>query len=197
MKTPKQKKPAKEKTEPESKIVVGVEIMAEAFNLTPRRVQQLAKEGILETEGTRGKYDLVKNTRNYIRHLQESFKRPEAVTNLQSEVLKAKQMDNQDREILLAARRSEFMPTVLLENILDEVISTSKAAIETAGKNLENDARKESLKAAKKINDGFRELLVELGSLNASSLIAEAQTEALSSTGKHNLLPMVREISEA
>lgn len=44
--------------------------IAKLFNLTERRVQQLAKDGIIPKD-ERGKYDLVGAVRGYIKYLQE------------------------------------------------------------------------------------------------------------------------------
>lgn len=49
---------------------VPVLTLAKLFNLTDRRVQQLAKEGIIP-KAEKGKYDLVATTRAYIKYLQE------------------------------------------------------------------------------------------------------------------------------
>ena len=44
--------------------------LAKLFNLTERRVQQLAKEGVIP-KAERGKYDLVGAVRGYVKYLQE------------------------------------------------------------------------------------------------------------------------------
>lgn len=44
--------------------------LAKLFNLTERRVQQLAKEGVIP-RAERGKYDLVGAVRGYVKYLQE------------------------------------------------------------------------------------------------------------------------------
>lgn len=49
-----------------------VEIMARLLLLTPRRVQQLANEGIVE-KTDRGRYDLIKSVQGYIRYLNDQI----------------------------------------------------------------------------------------------------------------------------
>lgn len=49
-----------------------VEIMAKLLQLTPRRVQQLANEGIIE-KTDRGRYDLIKSVQGYIRYLNDQI----------------------------------------------------------------------------------------------------------------------------
>src|ERR1700744_5731074 len=44
--------------------------IAKLLNLTERRVQQLAKEGIVVRDG-KGKYDLVGSVRGYVKYLQD------------------------------------------------------------------------------------------------------------------------------
>ena len=47
-----------------------VSTIAKLFNLTERRVQQLASQGIIP-KAEKGKYDLITSTRAYIKYLQE------------------------------------------------------------------------------------------------------------------------------
>lgn len=53
-----------------------VATIAKLFNLTERRVQQLAKEGVIP-KPEKGKYDLIGCVRGYIAYLQErAFGKP-------------------------------------------------------------------------------------------------------------------------
>ncbi len=47
-----------------------VETIAELLNLTPRRVYQLTKEGIIP-KASRGRYELVPAVRGYIKYLRD------------------------------------------------------------------------------------------------------------------------------
>ncbi|NCC41926.1 MAG: DUF1441 family protein, partial [Gammaproteobacteria bacterium] len=49
---------------------VGVAVVARLFNLTERRIQQLAKQGIL-SKTAHGKYDLLTAVREYIAYLHD------------------------------------------------------------------------------------------------------------------------------
>ncbi|SKA72301.1 Phage DNA packaging protein, Nu1 subunit of terminase [Thiothrix eikelboomii] len=49
-----------------------VEIMSRLLLLTPRRVQQLANEGVVE-KTDRGRYDLIKSVQGYIRYLNDQI----------------------------------------------------------------------------------------------------------------------------
>ena len=44
--------------------------LAKLFHLTERRVQQLARDGII-AKGIKGKYDLVSSVQGYVKYLQE------------------------------------------------------------------------------------------------------------------------------
>jgi hypothetical protein len=179
-KTPDQEKPSK-------KIIVGVEIMAEAFNLTDRRIQQLAKDGTLETEGRRGQYDLVKNTRMYVKFLQESYKRPEAVTNLQSEDLKGRKLDNDDRELDLEEKRGGLIPVEIASNLWELVVTTARARIISTFNRLETFAKRANEnKTAKELPGGMQEILLELSAIDPADYVDAAKNEIVSPSGENN-----------
>lgn len=50
--------------------LVNVMTLARLFNLTDRRVQQLAKDGVIP-KADKGKYDLIACTKSYIKYLQD------------------------------------------------------------------------------------------------------------------------------
>lgn len=49
-----------------------VEVMAKLLQITPRRIQQLANEGIIE-KTDRGRYDLIRSVQGYIRYLNDQI----------------------------------------------------------------------------------------------------------------------------
>ena len=60
----------------------STEIMAKLFELDPRRVQQLAKEGVLPAASQRPyKFDLLPTVKAYIRYLRDRAKGKEAKTS--------------------------------------------------------------------------------------------------------------------
>lgn len=192
-------KPPKEKpTEADSledkpldKIIVGPLVLAAALNITDRRVHQLVKGDVFETDGGRkGKYDMVKCVRAYIQFLLESYKRPEAVINIQSEELRGKQLDNDQKEIDLAEARRELVPILLFAEILDQLVTTMKAVI-VAKQNIIRST--DPAKAAKKTDDCFREILLELSGLDADTLLAQAKAEIVRAPGTNNGKPMGRQ----
>ena len=56
---------------------VNVETLAKMLDLTPRRIQQLAKEDILKKDG-RGDYSLTESLLSYVKHL-EVWRAPAAI----------------------------------------------------------------------------------------------------------------------
>ena len=59
-----------------AKITVGVKLLADALVLTPRRIQQLVEDGVIERIG-RGRYDLVECAGDYIVDLRARMSRGE------------------------------------------------------------------------------------------------------------------------
>jgi phage terminase Nu1 subunit (DNA packaging protein) len=77
-----------------------VETIAKLFNLTPRRIQQLAKEKIIP-KADRGKYDLVGSVQGYIRYLQDTTEGKKETADVKHErgrLLKA-QADKTELEV--------------------------------------------------------------------------------------------------
>lgn len=98
---------------------VSGEALASLLNLTARRVQQLAKEGIVKRAG-RGKYNLVESVQGYVRFLQEQAERrsdPDSLdlvterTRLAREQADAAAMAN-------AESRGELIPVEYVEEVL-------------------------------------------------------------------------------
>ena len=88
----------------------GVEIISKLFNLTPRRVQQLAKEGIIPKAG-RGKYPLAASVRGYITYLQGKVENPDADgrINLNEERARKLRAEADLAEMEVAKRRGDLI----------------------------------------------------------------------------------------
>ena len=113
-------------------MAVSVSELAKALNLGPRRVQQLAREGVLP-KPERGKYELGASMAAYIRHLQAALERRDlldddgdgvTVRRERARLLKA-QAD--DAEISLTQRRGELIPIDVYTNEMAYMISTARA----------------------------------------------------------------------
>lgn len=99
--------------------------IAKLFNLTERRVQQLAKEGVIP-KGERGKYDLVGAVRGYVKYLQErALGRSDAAYNDEADIklerkrlikAQADKTESENQKL-----RGELVPFELVEDVLNEV----------------------------------------------------------------------------
>lgn len=97
---------------------VPASTLARLFNLTERRVQQLAKDGIIP-RGAKGEYALLPSVKGYIQFLQEAASRAGgdndeiARSRARYEAARA-----EEREIDLAERKREL---VHVDDVMDEV----------------------------------------------------------------------------
>jgi phage terminase Nu1 subunit (DNA packaging protein) len=60
----------KKKEDARNEMILTTKQLSEIIDLTPRRIQQLAEEGIL-IKASRGQYKAVESIRKYIQHIQE------------------------------------------------------------------------------------------------------------------------------
>lgn len=65
-----------EKEEVRNEMIFTTKQLSEIIDLTPRRIQQLAEEGVL-IKASRGKYKAVESLKKYILHIQEKVKENE------------------------------------------------------------------------------------------------------------------------
>lgn len=99
--------------------------LAKLFRLTERRVQQLAKEGIL-VKTTHGKYDLVGSVQGYVKYLQDravgrqdaAYTDPTDIRLERKRLIKA-QADNAECEHQV--RRGTLVALDVVEQVLNEV----------------------------------------------------------------------------
>ncbi len=115
-------------------IRVKRDVLAEAVNLSPRRVNQLTDDGVM-TRLDRGEYDLLASMRGYIRHLQLAMGQ-KATMNADGETITTKHqrsalLDLQvARETLaLAHARAEVMAIQDHELITSTLITETKSAV--------------------------------------------------------------------
>lgn len=111
--------------------LVGIAHIAERLKLTPRRIQQLAAEGLPRV--TRGKYDVDQVLDWYITHLEkrlagESDEDADNVAGRKHELrLLAAKADLQ--ELDLAARRGELVAIADVEKQMTDLVITTKARV--------------------------------------------------------------------
>jgi len=85
--------------------LISTKVIAELFNLTPRRVEQLAQKKIIPKVG-RGQYDLGPTVQAYVRYLQARLGNGDTidVTGLKDRMLKA-QTEEKEAKAKLAQNR--------------------------------------------------------------------------------------------
>jgi hypothetical protein len=169
------------------RLTVGVELLADALNITPRRVQQFKKDGTFKDAG-RGQYDLVECSRAYIRFLMDAYKRPEAVTNLTSERLRGEVLTNNERELNLGARTYELIPVAIAAALWEQIINQAKARVIASGNRLKREIVElnDTAKAVATIDDRVREILHELVAIEPADYVHEAKASIVPTGGKAN-----------
>lgn len=89
--------------------LVPVGTLAKLFNLTDRRVQQLARDNVIP-KATRGKYPLAPSIRGYVRYLQErAFSKELGTTDLHTEQVRLKRAQADAKEIEAAVKCGSAM----------------------------------------------------------------------------------------
>jgi phage terminase Nu1 subunit (DNA packaging protein) len=105
--------------------------VAQALNLTEQRVQQLVKEGM--PKEARGQYDPVKCMLWYIRYLQAALEKKSvpvgdgAYAGEREERVRLLRADADLREIELAKERSQLVAIPDIEQMLTDLVLTTKA----------------------------------------------------------------------
>jgi phage terminase Nu1 subunit (DNA packaging protein) len=110
--------------------IVDVKVLSEALNLTPRRIQQLAKEGLPKLG--RGRYSLRKCQMWYIRYLQKRLEKELSVSADGKELgLVAVRLRRESaiaslREIDLANARRTLIAIEDVDKVLDDIVRSAR-----------------------------------------------------------------------
>jgi phage terminase Nu1 subunit (DNA packaging protein) len=113
--------------------IVRVGKVAQALNLTPQRVQQLANEGLPKED--RGKYDLGKCMLWYIRYLQAALEKkavPMAdggYAGTREERTRLLRAEAELKEMELAEKRGQLVAIQDVEKEMTDLVLTTKARI--------------------------------------------------------------------
>jgi phage terminase Nu1 subunit (DNA packaging protein) len=149
--------------------IVGTKRLAEILNLTPRRIQQLVKEGLPKRR--RGKYDQDECTRFYIRYLLALGEKKGilgeggAVLENEREVrLRLLSADADLRELELARTRSQLVAIEDVEHEMADLIRITRARVLTVAamvaQRLVGETSRVMVQAV--IDKATREVLAEL-----------------------------------
>ncbi|MEO8804650.1 MAG: MarR family transcriptional regulator [Burkholderiaceae bacterium] len=108
-----------------------VEIVSKFLNITPRRVQQLAADGVIP-RGERGKYHLVGAIRGYIKFLQERIEaRAGEDGGLHDERTRLARLQSEDLELRLAERRGQLVNATQYESAVGYAVMATRAELLT------------------------------------------------------------------
>lgn len=106
-----------------------VEIVAKFLNLTPRRVQQLAADGVIP-RGERGKYHLVGAIRGYIKFLQERIEaRAGEDGGLHDERTRLARLQSDEIEMRLLERRGQLVNATQFEEAVGQAVMSTRAEL--------------------------------------------------------------------
>lgn len=108
----------------------GVDVIARLLNVTPRRVQQLVKDGVIP-KASRGKYTLVGSVQGYVKFLQEKLQDPggETRTNLNEERTRKTKAEADIAEMEAAKMRGDLVDALQMKQAMDLVISEVRAKL--------------------------------------------------------------------
>jgi phage terminase Nu1 subunit (DNA packaging protein) len=113
--------------------IVGIKELAAILNLTPSRIHQLVEQGL--PKKLRGKYDLLKCARWYIRYLRAVIEKKEvpmpdgAFAGEHGERVRLLRANADLREMELARERSELVSVEDVEREMTNLIRTTQAHV--------------------------------------------------------------------
>jgi phage terminase Nu1 subunit (DNA packaging protein) len=114
--------------------MVPVEAVAALFNLSARRIQQLAKEGVIP-KAERGQYNLAGSVRGYIAFLQKSIDAAKAksaqpvIVDLQRERARKTAAEAELAELEVAKARGEWVAVSEFRQALQNVLEKEMARL--------------------------------------------------------------------
>lgn len=148
--------------------MADINAVAKALNVTPRRVNQLANEG-MPREG-RGEYDLAACMLWYIRYLQKALSAKGSmdddgqITTLKAERGRLVKMQADREELELARARGEVISLNDHERVLSDLVLETKARVMAVPARVAPQILGESSRvmAQARIEKGLREALTQL-----------------------------------
>lgn len=161
---------------------VSVATLARLFNLTERRVQQLARDGIIP-KAKRGEYDLVACVRGYITYLQQAATgRTSDVAADRNRLVKA-QADKAELECRMMLR--EVIPVVEVEDSWARILKSFQSRILSLPMRLVQIAKAtaDQIAAEAAVRALLQDVLTELSTYDPERGDASADTESAESGG--------------
>ncbi|WP_374349184.1 hypothetical protein [Chitinimonas sp.] len=100
---------------------VSVDTLGKLLDLTPRRIQQLVKEGVLPRPIERGQYEVVACVRTYVRHLSTlRYAESDDLQAQRTRLVKA-QADRAERENAIAA--GNLIDVAIAAQVISDALS--------------------------------------------------------------------------
>ena len=106
------------------------DVIAKVLMLTDRRIQQLAKEGVLIKEA-RGSYPLIPNVQAYIKYWQDRATGSgiESGSDFHTESTRVKKLTADKLELEVDVLRGDLVPSDQVVEMLETVISNARAKL--------------------------------------------------------------------
>lgn len=162
-----------------------VEVVAKFLNITPRRVQQLASEGVIP-KGQRGHYHLVGAIRGYIKFLQERAEgRSAEGGELYDERTRLARLQSDELEMKLLERRGQLVNVEQFERAVGYAVVATRAELL---------ARDDKLKAE---IDALYGIDLDLSILNDHTRSALSQLARYDASGAGSAAPAVGAVRTA
>jgi phage terminase Nu1 subunit (DNA packaging protein) len=104
--------------------------IAKLFNLTERRVQQLAKDGIIP-KAERGKYELIGSVQGYVKYLQDRAigQHDPSPTGLADEKIRLTRAQADEKELQVSILKRELIPAPEIIEAWSEMVGTIRARL--------------------------------------------------------------------
>ncbi|MFH0351042.1 MAG: hypothetical protein ACHBMF_03785 [Chromatiales bacterium] len=104
-----------------------VEAISKLLNLTPRRIQQLVREGVIPRP-ERGKYDLIRTIRGYVKYLQERAEgRGVEPTDLHGERTRLLKAQADKTELEIDERMGALLPAERIIAVWEQLVAAFRA----------------------------------------------------------------------
>lgn len=121
-----------EKQEQVEDLSVTLHALSAIFNLSDRRIRQLADEGIVIKHG-RGKYNLFQSVQNYIRFIKSSSSvesvKPDVTMDLEREKALHEAVKREKSELELAKMKGEIHEAKDVERVMTDMLMNFKGKI--------------------------------------------------------------------
>lgn len=158
--------------------------IAKLLRMTDRRVQQLAKEGVIP-KAERGRYDLVPSVQGYIKYLQEravDAGGSDGAINYQNEKARRMRADADLKEMavqqlrgsLIDADEAAAVTALLMSELKTKLLNNAPVRIAAAGKSTKTEAALKRI-----IKAELSEIMAGLSQIDTTVLMGEPASDGV------------------